>query len=223
MFRDESTKVIQKAQAQWGVAEPSESGESSTSPPVAYSPQSTGSRSWVSEAATRRPAALVAQDWRSSEGARLTQEISASPFDKAIQFYLEHYVIGLPDEAKSGQELQGMRWVHSSLTRNIMAAVGLAGLSNLTGDKETNTLAKHHYGLALQNIASTVRNMSGEVDLDLTMRAVIMMAIYEVSSSCPTLLCDGSLTTITATTRSRVAETRLAHLPELTSWAAPRS
>ena len=116
---------------------------------------------------------------------RLTQEISASPFDKAVQFYLEHYVIGLPDEAKSGQELQGMRWVHSSLTRNIMAAVGLAGLSNLTGDKETNTLAKHHYGLALQNIASTVRNMSGEVDLDLTMRAVIMMAIYEVSSSCP--------------------------------------
>ena len=76
-----------------------------------------------------------------------------------------------------------MRWVHSSLTRNIMAAVGLAGLSNLTGDKGANTLAKHHYGLALQDIASTVRSLSSEVDLDITMRAVVMMAIYEVSSN----------------------------------------
>ncbi len=78
-----------------------------------------------------------------------------------------------------------------------MAAVGLAGLSNLTGDKGANTLAKHHYGLALQHIASTVRSLSGDVDLDVTMRAVVMMAIYEVSPSYPTprkLLGDKSLT-----------------------------
>ena len=61
-----------------------------------------------------------------------------------------------------------------------MAAVGMASLSNLTGDKEMNTMAKHHYGLALQNMASAVRNMAS-VDIDLVLRSVVMMAMYEVS------------------------------------------
>jgi hypothetical protein len=114
--------------------------------------------------------------------------------ERAKQFYLQHYVIGLPDEARSGQELQGMNWLHSNLTQDIMAAVGLAGLSNLTGDKETNTLAKHHYGLALQTMSSLVRNMAG-VELDLILRAVVMLAMYEVSqlqlpNTAPIRLCE---------------------------------
>lgn len=136
----------------------------------------------MSEAATPRSAPLVPKSRRSPEGKRLTKEICASPADKAIQFYIEHYVIGLPDEPRDGKELHEVKWVHSRETRDIMAAVGLASLSNLTGDKEANTLAKHHYGLALQTIASSVRNMAG-LDLEVILRAVVMMAMYEVSPS----------------------------------------
>ncbi len=63
-----------------------------------------------------------------------------------------------------------------------MAAVGLAGLSNLTGDKDMNMLAKHHYGLALQNVSSSIQNVAA-LDLEIIMRAVVMMAMYEVSPS----------------------------------------
>ncbi|KAL2164218.1 hypothetical protein VTH06DRAFT_3434 [Thermothelomyces fergusii] len=78
-------------------------------------------------------------------------------------------------------ELQGVRWLHSRETRDIMAAVGLAGMSNLSGSKELNMLARHHYGLALQNMVSSVRDVS-KLDLDLVLRIVVMMAMYEVST-----------------------------------------
>lgn len=103
--------------------------------------------------------------------------------DRAIQFYIEHYVIGLPDEPKVGQELQGRPWVHSAVTREIMAAVGLASLSNINGDKKFSTLSKQHYGRALHNISSSImaRHVP-ELDLDVILRAVVMMAMYEVST-----------------------------------------
>lgn len=181
MFRDESVKVMQKAHAQWGVTEASETGESSGASPTASSPASARSGSLVSEAGSPASTSVTAtRRRRKSPESRLIKEVPASLVDRAVQFYLQHYIIGLPDEPKAGQELQGARWIHSRQTRDIMAAVGLAGMSNLTGDKETNTLAKQHYGLALQNMAASMRNMAG-VDLDLILRIVVMLAMYEVS------------------------------------------
>lgn len=67
-----------------------------------------------------------------------------------------------------------------------MAAVGLAGLSNLNGDKDMDTLAGQYYGVALQEISSSVasRNVSG-LDMEVVIRAVVMMAMFEVSVSSP--------------------------------------
>ncbi|KAK4106270.1 hypothetical protein N658DRAFT_13257 [Parathielavia hyrcaniae] len=182
MFRDESTKVIQKAHAQWGVPETPESGELSSSSPVPPSSSSTSGRSSsVSEATMRLFTSSTAKGRRGAVGGEpLPKEISAPVADKAIQFYLEHYVLGLPDEPRAGQELQGARWVHSPKIRDIMAAVGLTGLSNLTGDKEMNTLSRHHYGLALRTMASSMGNIAG-LDLELVLRSVVMMAMYEVT------------------------------------------
>lgn len=192
MFRDESSKVMQKAHAQWGVVEPSELGVPSTassSTPTSASP--TRARPSVSDEAAP---SLVARGRRSVAAKSFPKEIPATPVDKAIQFYLEHYVLGLPDEPRFGQELQGRKWVFARETREIMAAVGLAGLSNLTGDKDMSTLARHHYGRALQNMSSAIRNVAG-VDLDVVIRAVVMMAMYEVGSISAlhsTLGCTGS-------------------------------
>lgn len=107
-------------------------------------------------------------------------ELCATTVDKAIQFYIERYVIGLPDEPKAGQELQAQRWVHADATRGIMAAVGLAGLSNITGDKQMNTLARQHYGVALQNMSLSIRDVT-RLDLEIALRAIVMMAMFEVS------------------------------------------
>ncbi|KAJ4304179.1 hypothetical protein N0V88_001791 [Collariella sp. IMI 366227] len=117
---------------------------------------------------------------RASDGKQLASEICATPADKAIHFYIEHFVIGLPDEPKVSHELRDSKWVHSRETRDIMAAIGLAGLANLTGDKEMNTLSKHHYGLALSHMAGAIRN-PGSFDVELILRATVMMAMYEVT------------------------------------------
>jgi hypothetical protein len=196
MFRDESTKVMQKAHAQWGVSE-SELGEASGSSPTSTaSPTPTRNRSSMSEAPSPRPPTTFATRGRrkSPEERQLAREIPPTPVDKAIQFYIEHYVIGLPDEAKVGQELQGLRWIHASGTQDIMAAVGMAGLSNLNGDRQLSILAKQHYGLALQNITSSIRDIAG-LDLEIVLRSVVMMAVYEVSSlpdSAPSDARDGN-------------------------------
>lgn len=181
MFRDESTKVMQKAQAQWQ----SETWESSSSSPVSSSsPDSTRSQQPIPEPTVPPPAAVTAsKSRRRTAGRGLTLEIGPTAVDKAIRFYVERYVIGLPDEPRAGHELQGVKWVHSPRMRDIIAAVGMAGMSNITGDKEMSTLAKEHYGLALQQMAGAVRDV-GSVELEIVMRTVVMMAMYEVRSFC---------------------------------------
>ncbi|KAL2171112.1 hypothetical protein VTG60DRAFT_3803 [Thermothelomyces hinnuleus] len=183
MFRDESTKVMQKAHAQWGVSEASPGRDLPGSPPTSAS-SSTQNRSRSSAPGSgASPLTTVATKSQKTPAAkRFPKEIDGTPADKAIHFYIEHYVVGLPDEPRAIHELQGVRWVHSRETRDIMAAVGLAGMSNLSGDKELNTLAKHHYGLALQNMASYVRDL-GNLDIDIVLRIVVMMAMYELIRS----------------------------------------
>jgi len=79
-----------------------------------------------------------------------------------------------------------------------MEAVGLAGLSNLQGDKELNILARQKYGHALQHMASAIKSPQN-MDLDSSMRGVILLSIYEViqasagpSRSCITHLMGGA-------------------------------
>ncbi|KAK4169303.1 hypothetical protein QBC43DRAFT_60166 [Cladorrhinum sp. PSN259] len=198
MFRDESSKVIKRAHAQWGVPAETEPGEpsgasptlstsssssspsSSSSSPSSLSPVSTRSiNSSLGSPTSVKSMLKVQRGRRSAPG--LLNEVPATAVDKAVQFYIEHYVIGLPDEPKAGQELQGLQWVHAPATRNIMAAVGLAGLANLTGDKEMDNLAGQHYGHALQKMSTSItgKNVAG-LDLEVILRTVVMMAMFEV-------------------------------------------
>ncbi len=178
MFRDESTKVIQKAHAQWGMHDPFEAGDPSGSSPSSTSPSTASSRSRGSIAESVSSGPPTSPEG-SRGGIRFPMEIDATKIDRAVQFYLEHYVIGHPDEARAGQELQEQTWVFSPTTREIMAAVGLASLSNLNGDKEMYTLARRQYGKALQHIANSIRNPQG-LDIGVYLRAVVMLGLFEV-------------------------------------------
>lgn len=109
----------------------------------------------------------------------LTKEVQTTLIDRAVQFYLEHYVIGLPDEARVGQDLQQEPWVFSTITRDTMAAVGLASQSNLTGDRDLMVLARRQYGQALQGTAFGLRNILG-LDVGVYLRAIVMLGMFEI-------------------------------------------
>lgn len=191
MFRDESTKVIQKAHAQWGISDipdavdsPSSSSSSSSSSSLTPSPKSiVSSRSSFSE--RPRFKLSVSPDHSLT---RIPKEIYATKDDQAIQFYVDHYVVGHPDEPAAAHELRMVDWIHAPEFRDMMAAVGLASMSNLTGDKVLDTMARQKYGLALQHTASSLANPQA-MNLDLSLRTVIMLAVYEVSifSSVPSV------------------------------------
>ncbi|KAK1828465.1 white-opaque regulator 1 [Podospora conica] len=182
MFRDESTKVIQKAHAQWGV-DSSDASEASGSSPTSTSPSlgsSRSSRGSIAESVTT--VSPVSPEAGRLVGLGMPKELNATSVDRAVQFYLEHFVIGLPDEAKIGQELRGEEWVFSPVTREIMAAVGFASLSNLSGDKDMMVLARQQYGSALKTTASSLANPH-EIDLEVSVRAVVMMGMFETVRS----------------------------------------
>ncbi|KAK4455939.1 white-opaque regulator 1 [Podospora aff. communis PSN243] len=180
MFRDESAKVVQKAHAQWGVQDSPDDSEASGSSPTSTSPTSSaGGRTRSSFTESVSSGSPVSPDGRSLAATRVPKEIRSTLVDRAVQFYLEHYVIGLPDEARAGQELRQEPWVFSTITRDTMAAVGLASQSNLTGDKDLMVLARQQYGLALQGTAFGLKDIQG-LDIGVYLRAIVMLGMFEI-------------------------------------------
>jgi hypothetical protein len=210
MFRDESTKVIQKAHAQWGVQESEASGsgsvvaigdpgsssgssDGSAVRSASSSPTSTASASSSSPSPwSENPIPIVVKRRNSPPNpdstralARVPKEISPTEIDKGIHFYIQHYLIGHPDEARSLQDLREIKWLNKPNVTDMMAAVGLASLSNLTGQKELETIARQKYGSALQHTSKAIQTLVEE-DKESLMRAVVMLAMFEVRSPSPT-------------------------------------
>jgi hypothetical protein len=68
--------------------------------------------------------------------------------------------------------------------QDIMAAVGLASLSNLRGDTSMMTMARQKYGLALRQTGRLIQ-ASSMPDFEVTMRSVVMLAMFEVCALTP--------------------------------------
>lgn len=205
MFRDESTKVMQKAHAQWGVPEGSESAtplvaaQSASyvlSPSAASSSSSTSSSgsecAALSPVSNRQPSisspssqqtqpspAASTQSFNSVISLPVTSSISPTLDDQGTQFYISRYILGHPDEPKTPEELNSTEWVWNPALRDIMVAVGLAGVSNLKADEEMMSIARQRYGSALRQTSQLIQSADAP-SLDVTMRAVIMLAMFEV-------------------------------------------
>lgn len=65
-----------------------------------------------------------------------------------------------------------------------MAAVGLASLSNLRGDHNLMTTARQRYGMALKQTGRLIQT-SVTPDFEVTMRSVVMLAMFEVCALTP--------------------------------------
>jgi len=183
MFRDESSKVMQKAHAQWGVEPGEGSSAPSSAPPSSKSPPSsaTSSRSGSVFAAT--PASSASPTAGQSPPSALALSVAAPPTssweERGVQFYVDHYLLGFPDEPKTPTELYEKTWLYHPSIRTIMAAVGLAARSNLTGDDEMKSVARHSYVSALQDMGTMLANPQ-TLRLDIALRGVVMLAMFEV-------------------------------------------
>ncbi|KAI6357567.1 hypothetical protein MCOR25_007611 [Pyricularia grisea] len=208
MFRDESSKVMQKAHAQWG-AEPSTAAPGSSnnadtgsaappssSSPVASSPN--GSDLASSPNYSVKPLSAVsargrrpAQPWSPQYGQQglvpraatwptpPPQHIGATWQDKGVQFFIDHYVLGLPDEASDITGLRSQPWVFQHTLQQSMAAVGLAGLANLRSSKELAATARQMYGNALRDTGKTLARAQDQ-PIDFLIRNVLMLAMFEI-------------------------------------------
>jgi hypothetical protein len=69
-------------------------------------------------------------------------------------------------------------WVGHPALQDIMAATGLAGLANLTANKEMMTMARQKYGSALRATGQVMQRVNTHPLI--IMRGVVMLALFEV-------------------------------------------
>jgi hypothetical protein len=101
-------------------------------------------------------------------------------FDQqGVDFYINQYVIGHPDEPKIPKDISvDAPWVGHPALQDIMAATGLAGLANLTSNKDMMTVARQKYGNALRGTGQLVQGVNTHPLI--IMRGVVMLALFEV-------------------------------------------
>lgn len=203
MFRDESTKVMQKAHAQWGVDSSENNGSpaasaftfKSRSVPPASSPSPSSSSptlkyerslEWMMVSPARFPSAELA----ATMALPLLGSIDPTLEEQGIQFYIDRYVLAHREEPADIRALSSTNWLWHPAQREVMAAVGLAGLSNVLGRHDMMTHARFKYGAALRS-ASRMISEPTPIDQDVTMRTAVMLALFEVSEMVLLLISPG--------------------------------
>lgn len=198
MFRDESTKVMQKAHAQWGVGEdgPAMSGEPSSSrSPISASSVTAHGRTPPSQSLPSPPASHAEsavsttkqQPWNEVASVR-GSSVMPTLEEQGFQFYVNRYLVGHPDEPSNSDELKSYEWIYTPALREISAALGLASLSNLRNDGELMEDARQRYANALRTAGQLIQSNKAP-NVDLTSRLVVMLAMFEVCL--PSLLRNG--------------------------------
>ncbi|KAI0180841.1 hypothetical protein GGR52DRAFT_521864 [Hypoxylon sp. FL1284] len=175
MFRDESSKVIQKAHAQWG---------SSGSPIDASGPaiaSASSASTWMTESpggSLDSPQSSSSPSPRDLEPAKLPKRVNLNLEDQGLQFYINRYLMNHPDSPRTGDQVAAY-CAAAETTRNVMIAVGLAGLANLQGDKSLNLIARSQYGTALKHTGQLIAD-NHPSSFVARVRSVVSLALFEV-------------------------------------------
>ncbi|KAK9428527.1 hypothetical protein V1505DRAFT_214527 [Lipomyces doorenjongii] len=113
---------------------------------------------------------------------------TSSVEEGGINFLLEHYLkvpLFAPGNSLSPSVLRTLlRDRSNSVILDAMTSVGLAGLANVKNDSDLMVIARHKYLSALRMIMASI-NDSVQVELGETIRAVILLGIFE-SVTCDT-------------------------------------
>ncbi|KAI1148676.1 hypothetical protein F4825DRAFT_433263 [Nemania diffusa] len=180
MFRDESSKVIQKAHAQWGTAGSSSDGdpESSSQSPgstnmVLSSPRSPHPRTGPAPSTPT----VAAQD---IVAFKIPRRVEPNLDQRGLNFYVERYLLNHPDSPRT-PEVMELYFGNAEAMRNVMIAVGLAGMSNLLGNKSMNLVARSKYVTALKQTGQLIASASRDYGTIVKpLRSIVTLALFEV-------------------------------------------
>ncbi|KAI1453603.1 hypothetical protein F4805DRAFT_362089 [Annulohypoxylon moriforme] len=179
MFRDESSKVIQKAHAQWGSSgSPTDATGSSS---LASSSSSTSIWTQESPASTSTsdsPPADTPIATRDLTPARIPRKVDLNVDQQGMQFYINRYLMNHPDSPKTRDQVAEY-FSSADSAQNVMVAVGLAGMSNLLGNKNMNLLARSKYVTALKQTGQLIAS-NNPAGLIARLRSVVSLALFEV-------------------------------------------
>ncbi|KAI1412931.1 hypothetical protein F5Y13DRAFT_162107 [Hypoxylon sp. FL1857] len=179
MFRDESSKVIQKAHAQWGSSSsPTEASGSSASASTSSSAAAWARESSGSASTSESPPAATPLPPRGLVSTRIPKKVDLNMDQQGIQFYINRYLMNHPDSPKTRDQV-ATYFLNADAAQNVMIAVGLAGLSNLQGNKSMNLLARTKYVAALKQTGQLIAS-NDPAGLVARLRSVITLALFEV-------------------------------------------
>lgn len=175
MFRDESSKVIQKAHAQWGSsgspAEQSGSFVSTSASASAWTDESSSSASdSPPESSSLPPPELVP--------AKIPKKVDLNMEQQGLQFYINRYLMHHPDSPRTSEQV-ATYFSRADAAQNVMIAVGLAGLSNLLGNKNMNLVARSKYVASLKQTGQLIAS-NDPAGLVARLRSVVTLALFEV-------------------------------------------
>ncbi|KAI2470627.1 hypothetical protein F4781DRAFT_390027 [Annulohypoxylon bovei var. microspora] len=179
MFRDESSKVIQKAHAQWG------SSSSPTDPTGSSSLASSSSSAstWTngspgSNSTSDSPPASTPVAPRDLTPTRIPKKVDLNVDQQGMQFYINRYLMNHPDSPRTRDQVAAY-FSSADAAQNVMVAVGLAGMSNLLGNKNMNLLARSKYVAALKQTGQLIAS-NDPAGLIARLRSVVTLALFEV-------------------------------------------
>ncbi|KAI0455377.1 hypothetical protein F5B21DRAFT_195438 [Xylaria acuta] len=182
LFRDESSKVIQKAHAQWGTGTPgsptnggSESSSQSRGP--ATSIPSSHRIPYAPAGPVSLEPTVAARDIIAS---RIPRRVDSNLDQRALKFFVERYLLNHPDSPQT-PELMELYFGNDDAIRNVMIAVGLAGMSNLLGNKSMNLAARSKYVTALKQTGQLIASASRDPRTVVKpLRSIVTLALFEV-------------------------------------------
>lgn len=108
------------------------------------------------------------------------QTINTGSSEIGVTFYVQHYLLGYPDEVRYSTDLNGISWFEHPSSQATMAAMGLAALGNLRDDKQLQHLSKIKYGEALARTNEILRDPVK--NLETAIRTTVMLALFQVIS-----------------------------------------
>ncbi|KAI0862755.1 hypothetical protein F4860DRAFT_110611 [Xylaria cubensis] len=182
LFRDESSKVIQRAHAQWGTGNPgsppdgsSESSSPSSGSVASISPSRRNPRATAGSVPLQPTA--TAQEIIAP---RIPRRVEPNLDQRGLKFYVERYLLNHPDSPRT-PELMELYFGNDETIRNVMIAVGLAGMSNLLGNKSMNLAARSKYVTALKQTGQLIASASRDPrTITKPLRSIVTLALFEV-------------------------------------------
>ncbi|KAI0512578.1 hypothetical protein F5B22DRAFT_297379 [Xylaria bambusicola] len=191
IFRDESSKVIQKAHAQWGnPGSPADGAESSSQA------GSSLESSAISVLSRRLPymSANEAQAIMASKS-KIPRRVEPNIDQRGLKFYVERYLLNHPDSPRT-PELMDLYFGDGDAMRSVMIAVGLAGMSNLLGNKSMSLVARSKYVTALKQTGQLLVTASQDRKSFMKpLRSIVTLALFEVVQSKGSKLTAGTANT----------------------------